>query len=468
MEPNVLLVVLDALRADHTSIHGYDRPTTPALEALAADGHVFDRAFTAAPWTPASHGSLFAGVHPSTHGYLDGNVAFTPPHAPLAAVLADRGYRTFGAARNPKIAGHTQVTRGFQDYGDLYTVPSRPDSLGETKRLYLDLLPGWVRTGRDWLRCERWPAEHLTGSFVKRRIRRHAGSEPFFGFVNVNAPHSPYAPPERFGRRFESDDAGAAETAVVDDLVDRGGYRFMAGELDPTPEEWAAVQDRYDGEIAFADAILGRLLDVLRTAGVYDETLVVVTADHGEHFGEHGRAYHQFSLFDELLHVPLVVKFPAGTTADDVPTGELVSLVDLYPTVLAALGIPVPETVEGQRIGTDSSREHVVAEYGTPETAIATLVDQATGPVPDERHEALDHALQCVRTSEEKYVRVHGGTDRVYDVGAGRPKDSLRREGSHERLASVLDDVVDTELDVSTPEPADETAREQLENLGYL
>lgn len=464
--PNVLLVVLDSARADHTSVHGYERPTTPNLELLAEDASRFDNAFAAAPWTPPSHGSLFAGVHPTSHGFLDTGMSYRPPHAPLAERFRREGYRTFGAVQNSNITSETQVTYGFDEYCDLYRLPFVPDSLGEFKEYYLDLLPGYFRMARDLIDADRKPGEHLTCEYVRHRIRGAHGHDPFFGFINILSPHSTYAPPEPHRSRFERPDDPDVDDELVEELSHHGGYRYMAGELSPTDQEWTAVQDRYDAEIAFADHMLGTILDTLREEDLYDETTIVVTADHGEHFGEHGRAYHQFSLYDELLHVPLLIK-PPGGSGNGRAIDDLVSLVDIYPTVLSSAGLSVPETVEGFDVFADHSREIVYAEYGDPETAISSLENHAERPVDMDRLQELDHALQCARTTETKYVRVHGGEDRIYDVGSGGPKDTLRRTGRHDELAASLSAHLGGDLGVETTEPTDPKIRKNLEALGY-
>lgn len=457
---------MDSARADHTSVHGYDRPTTPNLERLAADGYRFDRAFAAAPWTPPSHASLFGGVHPTSHGFLDAGMPFRPPHAPLAERLREEGYRTFGAAQNSNITSQSELTDGFEEFCDLYRLPFVPETVEEFRSYYLDLLPGYARMAYRMLTADRKHGEFLTTEYMRARIRRAAGTEPFFGFVNVLAPHSKYAPPEPYLSQFQRPGDGTSDPDLVEELAFRGGYRFMAGEVTPTEADWEAIVDLYDGEMAFADAIIGRLIETLKTAGVYDDTLVIVTGDHGEHFGEHGRAYHQFSLFDELLHVPMVVK-PPRTSGRGTVSQELVSLVDVYPTVLSELGFSVPETVEGRSLFAEGDRQAVFAEYGEPETALSSLQNHAEGPVDPEVLAELDHALQCVRTHDEKYVRVHGGEDALYAVGTGTPKDTLIRTGSHEALGRLLTETLGDDLSVETVDPTDKKMIENLEALGY-
>ncbi|MHC3381345.1 sulfatase [Haloarcula sp. H-GB5] len=464
VNPNVLLVVMDATRADHTSVHGYERDTTPNLVELAADGYQFDNAFSAAPWTPPSHGSIFGGVHPTTHGFLDIGMPYRPPHPPLAERLQEEGYYTFGAVQNSNITSETELTRGFEDYCDLYRLPFVPETFEELRSYYLDLVPGYVRMAWEMRVGDRKPGEYLTSEYIKTRIRRSAGTQSFFGFINLLAPHTKYAPPKSYRREFNRGPHPDTDDELVTEMSHNGGYRYMAGEVEPSEADWAALTDLYDGEIAFADAILGKLLDTLKKAGVYDETLVIVTGDHGEHFGEHELAYHQFSLFDELLHVPLVVKPPGTSTGHRVE--DMVSLVDIYPTVLSELELDVPKTIEGQNLFDDRDREAVFAEFGDPVTGISTLKNHTADP-DEELLAELDHALQCARTTDEKYLRVHGGEDKVYDVGSGYPKDTLKHTGRHERLAQLVSERLGDDLGVETVDPEDPKIVENLKALGY-
>ncbi|ESP86879.1 sulfatase [Candidatus Halobonum tyrrellensis] len=467
MKPNVLFVVIDAARYDHLSVNGYDRRTTPNVDALASDGIVFDDAFAAAPWTPPSHASMFTGTYPSTHGYFDTGSGVDGA-ATLAETLSAHGYRTFGSSLNPKIGYDTDVARGFDDYVSTYRVPFVPRSLDEAREYVFDLLPGYARLARDYRGMDRKAGEYLTMAAVKKRLRAD-DERPFFGFININSPHNQYHAPRRFRERFESFDPDEVRMDVVWDLARYAGNSYMVGDLDPTEAEWRALGDWYDGEIAFADSLFSELVRILKRKGVYDETLIVVTADHGEHFGEHGRAYHQFSLFDELIHVPLVIKLPGGERAGT-RTDDLVSHVDLAPTIYEALGIDVPEGVEGRSVFSGETRDAVFAEYGDPVTGIAALESNVEGEVPAEAYDELDYALQCVRTRRRKLIRRIGGEPiltRIDDEGTERVVD----EAWDDEWAA-LDGRIDETLsehpaETEGPEIAAGT-EEQLERLGYL
>jgi arylsulfatase A-like enzyme len=408
---------------------------------------------------------MFSGVYPSTHGYLDGGMPYDPPHPTLAERLREEGYATFGVGTNAKIGGGTDVSRGFEHYGGLERLPFTPNTFADLKKYYLDLMPGYLRMLRQVPGGGRKYAEHLVVEYLTRNIRRYAGRQPFFGFANLNPPHSKYTAPAEYRKRFVRDHPDA-DLDLVDSLCHKGGYAFMAGEVQPTAADWAAVRDEYDAEIAFADALVGEILATLRRAGVYDETMIIVTADHGEHFGEHGRAYHQFSLFDELLHVPLIIKRPRSEERHR--HDELVSLVDLYPTVLAGLGLSVPETVAGRDVFAPGRREAVFAEYGDPVTAIKSLENNSERTVPRDVLAELDRPLRCVRTRDRKLVRSPDRDD-LYEFTGGTPKESpLTDAGAEAELSGLLDETLHGDLAVEAQTPDDPAVRKNLEDLGYL
>jgi arylsulfatase A-like enzyme len=248
---------------------------------------------------------------------------------------------------------------------------------------------------------------------------------------------------------------------------DSGGHRFIGGEMDPSPEDWGAVQDWYDGEIRFADSLVERLVQTLRRICSYDDTTIIVAADHGEHFGEHNRAGHQFSLFDELLHVPLVIK-PAKSQPTIAQPGGLVSLVDLYPTILDGVGLDVPATVEGRSLFQSISRDTVFAEYGEPKSQLENLESSLNGSLEPEIRSQIYTPLQCARSEELKYVKAPSAEDGAFKIIEGSPKDT---EIPLERCAALREAVERTlgdDLSTRQDGEIDEAQRENLRDLGYI
>ncbi|HWX24082.1 MAG TPA: sulfatase, partial [Vicinamibacteria bacterium] len=281
--PNLLFVTIDTLRADHVGAWGYAGAATPALDGLAARGVRFAHAETAVPLTGPSHSTIFTGLYPPLHGVRD-NVIFTldERHPTLAVLLKRRGYRTAAFVAAYPVAKAFGFGQGFDEYHENFHEIPIPGQ-------------GAERPGNE-------VADQAIGW-----LQREAPG-PFFAWVHFYDPHAPYTPPSPYRERF-------------------------AGRL-------------YDGEIAFADAQLGRVLDTLKATGQEKNTAVVVMADHGESLGDHDEQTHAILIYESTLHIPLIF---AGR---GVPRGRVVSdrvgTVDVLPTVLGLLGVPAPDGLSGR------------------------------------------------------------------------------------------------------------------------
>lgn len=285
---NVVLITIDTLRADHVGCYGYKQIKTPNIDGLAADGARFERAFAVVPVTLPSHTSMLTGTYPMLSGMHDfsGN-KLSPLQPTLASVLKQAGYQTGAVIGAAVLDSRFGLDQGFDFYYDHFDF-SRLDeaNLDEMER------PGNVVADEalDWL--------------AKNSQKK------FFLWMHLYDPHFPYHPPEPYSRDY-------------------------------------AAQP-YDGEIAFADEQVGRLLRFLKEKGIYQNTLVVLCGDHGESLGEHGEKTHGFFIYNATMHVPLIIKLPENAAARIVT--DPVSLVDLMPTVLGAVGLDIPSQVQGRSL----------------------------------------------------------------------------------------------------------------------
>ncbi len=286
--PNLLIITLDTTRGDRLGCYGYDEAVTPRIDALAASGTCFERAFCPTPFTLPSHSTLLTGNHPPGHGVhvnYSGRVAVSDEIHTLAQVLSSRGYRTgaFIAAR--VLNDHCGLARGFERYSDIEALPGDdpegPERLARAGDLVCD-------DALEWLEED--------------------GPGPFFGWVHFFDAHDPYTPREGF------EDIGAHP---------------------------------YDGEIAFVDTQVGRLLDWLEERKLTERTLVVLCGDHGEGLGEHGEETHGLFVYDSTMRVPLMMARP-GTVVGAHRPSATVGLVDVMPTILAQLDIAAPAEIEGR------------------------------------------------------------------------------------------------------------------------
>lgn len=306
--PHLLLVTIDTLRADHTGLHGYERDTTPRLRDLAAQGVGFDTAYTVMPSTGPSHATMFTGLYPATHGVLWNGMRLGDDQETLAEILATAGYHTAGVVSSFPLSASWGYSQGFAEFLDDFD----PASASITQR--------------------RWNDQQVVGGFDQRADETTAEairwldetwdrSRPFFLFVHYFDPHGPYQAPGAFATRFRPQHPDALTDTIA----------------------------RYDGEILYADHAIGRLLAYVEASGLDEQTLVVVTADHGEGLMQHGHLEHGIHLYEEAVHVPLVFRW-TGTLAGGRVLDQPASLIDLLPTLLDLLGVPSPRQYPGRSL----------------------------------------------------------------------------------------------------------------------
>jgi arylsulfatase A-like enzyme len=325
--PNILLIILDTVRSADLSLYGYHRATTPFLERFASRGVVFDHAFATAPWTLPSHASMFTGRLPHEHG-ADWRVPLDGRYPVLAEALAARGYATAGFVGNTLYCAREKgLARGFTHYEDFLLAPGELlrsnallESAGDQKWLRR-LIGTYQLPARK--SADRVNAEVL--SWLGHRPDR-----PVFVFVNYFDAHDPLIPPAPFDRRFGP--VGADREALQRRMLDAGHNNGVP------PKDLMAIQlDLYDGAIAYLDGRVESLLDSLDRRGLLENTLVVVTSDHGNLFGEHDESGHGFDLYRQSLEVPLMLslpgRLPAGKRID-----TAVSLRDLASTLYSFAG----------------------------------------------------------------------------------------------------------------------------------
>lgn len=330
---NVLLLVLDTVRAKSLSLYGYGRATTPGLDALAAEATVFDAAFATSPWTLPSHASMFTGRWP--HEVSTGwSTPLDDSEPTLAEVLSRRGYVTAGFVANLAYGARPYgLARGFAHYEDFPINVGQvilATSLGRTLST-----TAWIRdlAGEHEL-LNRKTAGRIRRDFVRWLDRRPDG--PFFAFLNFFDAHEPYEPPppydEAFGRHGERRGMGHRQNLLRGVNARRLDKWAMPAE--EIPGELAA----YEGAIAYLDAELSRLFDDLSGRGLLDQTLLIVTSDHGELFGEHGMFDHGQNLYLPAVHVPLVIRYP-GPVPAGARVPNPVSIRDLPATILDLIGL---------------------------------------------------------------------------------------------------------------------------------
>jgi arylsulfatase A-like enzyme len=462
---------LDAVRKDHLPPFGYEKGSTPTLDAFSEIATRYEEAVAPAPWTPPSHASMFTGRYPSHHGVVGRQPQYDHAQPHVAEALSEAGYSTLGFSNSYHTSKARGFDRGFGYYHDIRDLPHVRGRWFEPSLSFAKLVVNYYRSGHD------------IASFQLDKFERILGPdhEPFFGFINLNSAHSPYNPPEKFKREFEArfDSWDAIDETAARTVGNRGGYEYMMGEIEMSAAEWELVKCWYDGEIAYMDRLLGRFFDALREMDLFEETMIVVTADHGESFGEDGLAYHKFSLGEQLINVPLLVKWP-GQNSSKV-SDELVSLTDLVPTFLDVAGAPGAIDADGRSLASDPEPEAVFSEFGYPyEGTLRNLVDSMfvncdleNEPLTNrlaeytERIDRYNRGLQAVRTHEYKLVRPTRGDRMLYrlDTDGETPVENAEiEERLQRRLEARLGDLP-TE---SHSEDLPAHIEDHLVEMGYL
>jgi arylsulfatase A-like enzyme len=507
---NVLFVVMDTVRKDRLTPYGYDRPTTPNLEAFAEEATVFEQAVAPAPWTLPVHASLFTGMYPSRHGadqenpYLEGATT-------LAETLSAAGYDTACYSSNAWITPYTHLTDGFDDQDNFFEVMPGEFLSGplarawktmndnEALRAVADKLVSLGNTAHEYF-AGGGGADSKTPAVIDRTQSFVEDADRSFAFINLMDAHLPYHPPEEFAEEFAP---GVDSTAVC-----QNSKEYNSGARDIDDDEWEAIRGLYDAEIAHIDDQLGRLFDWLKAEGRWDDTMVVVCADHGELHGEHDLYGHEFCLYDPLVNVPLLVKHP---DLDADRRTDQVELLDLYHTVLDTLDVEggTPAAPGEDAVGLDHTRSlvsdsyrkfdgladadrdpgqrgggaYAFVEYSRPVVELNQLEEKAADAgitLPSDSR--FYSRMRAARRTDAKYVRIDRIDDEAYrlDEDPGETEnvaggDDPAIEDVDETLSAfesavggAWTDALDDDVSDDAVDEMDDEAQERLRDLGYL
>lgn len=464
-KPNIILIVLDAVRADHLSCYGYSKPTTPYLEELAAKGVIFDRAFAAAPWTPPSHASLFTGTYPSRHGVdIDENLYLNGKNPTMAEILSLNGYATLAVLPDAHLSQARGFNRGFDHFEEIFRIPYVSFDRDSAISLLRNLV--WGRDGRAY------HSSRLLKNWLHRQVGSHG--QPFFAFLNYKTAHNSYRSPQPFRGRFEISPVAGQDQRKLRYYANGGAYPYMAGGLQMTEQDMDVLRSWYDGAIAYLDYCIHDLFSFLKQLGIYDDTLVIITADHGENFGDHGLGYHMFCLYDSLMRVPLLMSYPR-LRKSGIKISSLVSLTDVLPTVLELIGCDLRQyqEIQGKSLLPFDDKEvhhRIFAEFGRPQYMLKRLAAR----YPQHDFSRYDRGLRCVRTKEFKLIVGSDGVEEFYHLPSDPGEiNNLVKQRPEE--ANVLRLALEDWLASFKPAPASLPTREDdlvivknLQELGYF
>ncbi len=417
--PNIVLVSIDTLRADHASCYGYERKTTPNLDALARQGVLYERAVSTTSWTLPSHLSMLSGLPISVHGICDDRLwarkdsrgrRIPPPlrGTLVSETLRDAGYATAGFYTFVFLEDTYGFGAGFDTWqmagknffaddvvGEEFfalRMAGDKEAIAELTREHADLLDARRRTSPDAIaKAASWMEQHMV----------QKPEQPFFLFVHLFDAHDPYSPPP------EHDLFGdPSYTGSVDGHVDHD--RDLGGELALRGADLARQIACYDGGIHFVDDQVGKLLARLKRLGLEKDTLVIVTADHGEAFFEHGSQTHRHDLYMESVHVPLVMRWP-GTLPAGARVKGTVGLVDIAPTIASAararlatpvVGIDLLPSARGEMGVGRRTYESLLQIFDDTETGRAHIVERQVALLRGDQHTIVTYCEDLPATAE--------------------------------------------------------------------
>ena len=434
--PDIIVIVGDTLRADRLGSYGNPRGLTPFLDSIAERATVFRSAYAQSSWTNPSVASLFTSRYPSQHGVITFESVLSDDEITLAEVLREAGYTTGFFSPNGLLREDWGYGQGFTEFSEFAIpgIPEQPDHLRMPYRAdYTN------RHVVSWL-------DSLAAAGGRR--------PPVFLYIQYMEPHSPYAPPEAALRRV----LGGRKKP---DLAEVNLFAFMGNDVPMEQRLLRDLQDVYDAEVLSLDRELRRLFKALETRGLLENAIVVVTSDHGEEFKEHGLIGHEKTLYGEVLHIPLLIALPGSSRRTDV--AEVVSLVDLAPTLLDRIGRPVPASFEGRSL----------LPLSTGAAPPAGQVAYSELPIPEGgASKRYSPHLHSVVVGTHKLIAGEHGEMEFYDLEAdpGERNPDALSEAERAVLRQTLEEIRqrlmrrDPKREVK---PIDDATREQIRALGY-
>jgi arylsulfatase A-like enzyme len=510
-KPNIVFIVLDTHRVDRLGCYGYERGTSPNLDAFSQNSTIYLKAVSPAQWTIPSHASMFSGEYPTTHQTIQAGDALNSQLVTLAEFALHEGYKTIGFCNNPLVGVlDNGFRRGFQEfynYGG--TIPSTPSInrnnksslLSKIRMQYLKLIdriatpiqqavavsPEVLQIALNpllvplWTRFSNFKGDTAASIKDTTVYLRSSEDQPQFLFLNLMGTHMPYTPPRRYIKKFASivlEDVEAGEFISV--------YNTRALHwLLPLEKPYSALQsqtlsDMYDAEVAYQDDLLNQLLAVLDQPEHRENTLVIIVGDHGEMLGEHQIMGHGLGVHEELVHVPLMIRFPGQVNQNHFE--QAVSTTRVFNTVLEAIGIEAINMPNGEVISTMETSlrniqfnpKYIFSEAYPPKSLLLIMEKYASELIEQFHCRSVQWA---VYNQPYKLIRIENVRDDLYNYEMD-PKETnalAPKDGSEAILKSELERFITYASQKganytrdSVLGPVDQQVVEHLRNLGYL
>ena len=425
--PNVLFIVWDTVRADHLSLYGYDKPTTPRLGQFAERATVYERATSPGMWTLPAHAAIFTGLPGTTHGanakhrWLDGH------HETLAEILNGSGYQTFGVSTNLIASQMSNLAQGFDTFETTFPRGakgrsgrySRAAKAATTAKLLprdasTEMSPKFAGNADEkWAKAIYKDAAPVLRKALVQFVDKRQSEKPWFAYLNMMEAHTPRVPTE--AARHKVMNGASVELGLATDASLAASNAFIVGKNTYSADELIAINGVYDATLIDLDNATGNLLDDLEERGILHDTLVIIVSDHGESLGEHQLLEHRWSMYDALLHVPLVIRWPGQSEGVRIP--DRVSTIDLFATVLDAAGVQVPDN-PGIRSKSLRNREYDPIVYSEMLDPFASQMKNVKARWPDHDVTPWLRTYDVAYEGDHKLLRACDGQAEVFDVSA--------------------------------------------------
>ncbi len=462
--PNVILISIDTLRADHLSCYGYNRESTPNIDRLASAGLRFSNAISTAVWTPPAHASMLTGVNPTQHGVLHQN-KLRPNIQTIGEHLQKQGYQTAGFVNNSQVGELVGLDRGHTDFFEVWKGYSKHQVYQKAK-LKIKTASGYADHGAA-----------ATNKLVYKWLNRQWQTDnPFYLFIHYIDAHNPLRAPRPF--RFKYLSAELRKRVDMNKIwrVAENPLICLTDDLELSQSEIEALTCLYDEEIAYVDCKIGQLTSWLARQGILNNTLLIITADHGEHLGERQMYSHVASLYQPIVHIPLIIHFPPGGNNGEVRDFP-VQHIDILPTILDACKLKknADNTTPGQSLlsadsETTASR-YLFAEW---EGRVPYFVrDRLAKRNNDRAIEQMTNKKWLCRNGDHKLIMDASGGSELYDL-KNDPTETHeigdREPETLARMTKALSDYRNNATDESSEsyDYSEGAVKEHLKALGYL
>lgn len=493
LKPNIVIIVLDAVRAQNLPFYGYRRNTTPFLCSIENDLTVYENAISSTYWTMPSVASLFTGMYTSGHGLVSDGDRLDQTLSTLPRILQTHGYRCAAFVRNIYVSEYSGLDSNFHDF---YS-KSEVDQLKKlasivSRRAVSRLQPPGINRVADVPLNDGHSKKALFANIAARLadvlidtggrrfvsdfsswLRRYRG-EPFFAYFHFLETHSPWRAPLKFAFNFLS-----LRDNIRKLFINHNHLAFLMNKKQMTPEDFRILTDAYDNSIFYTDHLTGKIVRLLKECQLYDNTLLIILSDHGDNIGDHGLMFHYWCLYDTLIKIPLIIKFPTGINLKG-RVSKIVQNVDIFPTILSLLN-ENDTNVRAQIQGNDLlEKAQDKRERGI---AISELV-KAFGPDRQEfkkQFSNFDRRLLSVRTENFKFIYSSREDHEFYDLKKD-PEESRNLYPSDDRFLPLMEkaslyykrtdkfyqtirEKIDGRMD---KDQLDESVIKHLKSLGYM